>query len=408
MPSVPDATAGSVVVGESTRGPEVHVETIYLDHAATTPMRAEVKEAMLEAWDAYPGNPSSSHGWGRGARAALEEARERLAAALGAERGEVVFTPSGTMADNLAILGRVRAAQRRGGAGPVVCSAVEHSAVLRAVEAAGREGAPVVVLSVDSDGRVGIETVTEALTAAPAVVSVMWGNNEVGTLQPIREIAERCRAAGVVVHTDAVQAFGHDRVRVDEVPVDLLTLSAHKLGGPKGIGALYVRRGVELDPILFGGGQERGLSPATENVAAAIGFAVAAEIVVREREAESERLRKLRDRLEAGLRERIPRLEANGAGAPRLPHIASLTVPDVDQGVLLAALDLEGLAVATGSACRSGAAEPSHVLVAMGRDVPGGATLRLSLGWTTTEKEIEGAIARIEAVVSRARSMATI
>lgn len=384
------------------------MEAIYLDHAATTPMRAEVKEAMLEAWDAYPGNPSSSHGWGRRARAALEEARERLAAALGAERGEIVFTPSGTMADNLAILGRSRAARRRGGAGTVVCSAVEHSAVLRAVEAAGREGAPVVVLAVDSDGRVGVETLAEALTAAPAIVSVMWGNNEVGTLQPIREIVDRCRSADVVVHTDAVQAFGHDRVRVDEVPVDLLTLSAHKLGGPKGVGALYVRRGVELDPIIFGGGQERGLSPATENVAAAVGFAIAAEIAVRDRETESARLRRLRDRLESGLRERIPGVQVNGAEAARLPHITNITVPDVDQGVLLAALDLEGVAVASGSACRSGAAEPSHVLVAMGRDVPEAAAIRLSLGWSTTEGEIEEAIARIAGVVARARAMASL
>src|SRR5690606_10944591 len=219
---------------------------------------------------------------------------------------------------------------------------------------------------------------------------------------------DRCRSAGVVVHTDAVQAFGHDRVRVDEVPVDLLTLSAHKLGGPKGVGALYVRRGVELDPIIFGGGQERGLSPATENVAAAVGFAIAAEIAVRDRETESARLRRLRDRLESGLRERIPGVQVNGAEAARLPHITNITVPDVDQGVLLAALDLEGVAVASGSACRSGAAEPSHVLVAMGRDVPEAAAIRLSLGWSTTEGEIEEAIARIAGVVARARAMASL
>lgn len=393
------------------------MEPIYLDHAATTPLRPEAREAMVAVWETADGNPSSVHRWGREARARLEEARERLAAALGARRREVVFTAGGTVADNLAVLGRWRAAQRRGEAGAVVCTAVEHKAVLGAVEEAAREGAPALILGVDTDGRLPLESLDEALAARPAVVSVMWGNNEVGTLQPVAEAAERCRAAGVVFHTDAVQAFGRERVRVDEVGCDLLSLSAHKIGGPKGSGALYVREGVELVPLAHGGGQERGLHPGTEDVAAAVGFAVAAELAERERESEAARLRSLRDGLEATLRERIPGLIVNGGGAPRLPHVLNVSVA-ADQEALLVSLDLEGLAVSSGSACQSGTVEPSHVLVAMGRSAGGGvatpdraaerfeASIRFSLGRTTTARHVEEAAARFVRVVERVRALA--
>lgn len=387
------------------------MEAIYLDNAATTPLRDEVREAILECWTDF-GNPSSLHGLGRRARNRLEEARERLAAVLGARRREVIFTGSGTEADNLAILGRWRAWRRanegaaQGGVGTVVCSAIEHSAVLAPVQTAGREGASVLILGVTGDGVLDTGALEEAIGAEPAVVSVMWANNEVGTLQPVRELAERCREAGVVFHTDAVQAFGRERVRIDEVPCSLLTLSAHKIGGPAGIGALFVRDGVELEPLIHGGGQESGLRPGTEAVAAAVGFAVAAELAEREREAEAARLARLRDRLQEGLLERIPGAEVNGAAAPRLPNILNLSIPGVDREVLLMSLDLEGIAASSGSACHSGAAEPSHVLTAMGRDVEGTTPLRLSLGRTTTAEEIEGAITRIATVVERVRALA--
>ena len=386
------------------RGGEM--EPIYLDHAATTALRPEVREAMLSVWGEGLGNPSSVHRLGRASRSRLEEARERIASILGAKRTEIVFTGGGTEADNLAILGRWRAVGGAGEFGSVACSAIEHKAVLGAVRQAGREGASVVILGVDDRGEVDPSSVAEVLSTRPAVVSVMWGNNEVGTIQPVAEIAALCRAAGVAFHTDAVQAFGRTKVRVDEIECDLLSLSAHKIGGPTGIGALYVRTGVELDPLTFGGGQERGYRPGTENVAAAVGFAVAAELAERERTSEAERLTGLRRRLETGLLDRVPGLIINGQGAPRLPHVLSVSVPGVDPESLVLMLDLEGLAVSSGSACQSGAVEPSHVLVAMGRTGEEG-TVRLSLGRTTTEREIVDAIERFVAVVDRARAHAS-
>jgi cysteine desulfurase len=373
-------------------------ETIYLDHAATTPVRTEVREAMAPYYDGRWGNPSSTHRWGREARAALEEARERVAAALGAARGEILFTSGGTEADNLAVLGRWRAT----GSG-IACSAIEHSAVLDATRMAARGGARVQILGVDGRGFADLAALDEALHEEPAVVSVMWGNNEVGTLQPVGAIGERCRAAGTAFHTDAVQAFGRVPVRVDEVPVDMVSVSGHKIGGPKGVGALFVRTGIDLEPLLWGGGQERDLRPGTQNVAGAVGLATAAELAVQERGDESVRQAGLRDRLEAGLVAQIPALTVNGAGAPRLPHVLNVTIPSVDQEMLLAALDLEGIAASSGSACHSGAVEPSHVLVAMGRVAGGAASLRFSMGRTTTDAEINRALDVVPRVVAQLR-----
>ena len=377
---------------------------IYLDHAATTPVRPEVLETFTSVLSEVSGNPSSQHRWGREARMRLEEARERLAAVLGAERREIVFTSGGTLADNLAVLGRWRAVRNAGEAGSVVYSAIEHSAVLGAARQAGREGATLEVLAVDEEGRVLPEGLDEALRTPTAVVSVMWGNNEVGTLQPIAELAARCREAGVVFHTDAVQALGKVPVRVDDVACDLLTVTAHKLGGPKGIGALFVRSGVELEPLTYGGGQERSLHPGTENVAGAVAFAHAAELADRERATEAKRLSTLRDRLQARLLERVDGLIVNAGGADRLPHILNVSLTEVDQEALLVSLDLEGVAASSGSACQSGTVEPSHVLIAMGRGSPDEASIRLSLGWTTTEQEIDDATERFASVVERVRS----
>lgn len=378
---------------------------IYLDHAATTPMRREVHEAMLPFFEERFGNPSSLHRWGREARVALEEARARLAKVLGASASEILFTRGGTESDNLAVAGRARALP----GAAVVCSAIEHQAVLATARALEKTGTALRLLPVDEHGVVRVEALDALLERHPAVISVMWANNEMGAIQPIDVLAERCREAGVVFHTDAVQALGKLAVRVDEVPVDLISVSGHKLGGPKGVGALFVRRGTALEPLLYGGGQERKLRPGTEDVAGAVGLMVAAELAVQERESAMQRLGALRDRLEASLRERVPELVVNAAGAPRLPTISNLSVPGADSEALLLTLDLEGIAASSGSACASGAVEPSHVLSAMG--VPpevAGPSVRFSLGRATTEDEIDRVIAVFPPLVERLRALAPV
>ncbi|HEX9939905.1 MAG TPA: cysteine desulfurase family protein [Longimicrobium sp.] len=377
---------------------------IYLDYAASAPVRREAREAMLPFLEGRFGNPSSIHRFGREARAALEEARATLASVIGAAPGEIVFTRAGTEADGVAILGRAR--QLRGA--PVAVGATEHKAVLASAHAAEDEGARVIVLPVDANGVVSLDAVEAALAERPAVMSVMWANNEVGTVQPVAEIGARCRAAGVVFHSDAVQALGKVPVRADAVPVELLAFSAHKLGGPKGIGALYVRRGTQLKPLLFGGGQERGLRPGTEDVAGAVGFAAAAHAAEAERERAMARIGALRGRLEAGLRERIPGLVVNAAGAERLPTVSNVSLPGADPEAMLMSLDLEGIAASSGSACSSGAVEPSHVLTAMG--IPAelaGPSVRFSLGWGTTDAEIDRVLDVFPSVVERVRTLAS-
>lgn len=377
---------------------------VYLDHAASAPVRPEAREAMLPFLDGRYGNPSSIHRFGREARAALEDTRARLAAVIGAAPQEIVFTRAGTEADDLAILGRSR--QVPGAA--IAVSAIEHKAVLASAHAAEAEGARLIILPVDASGVADLAALDVALAEKPAVVSVMWANNEVGVLQPVAEIGERCRAAGVVFHSDAVQALGKVPVRVDEVAADLVAFSAHKVGGPKGIGALYVRRGTQIRPLLFGGGQERGLRPGTEDVAGAVGFAAAAQAAEAQRETTMARIAAMRDRLEAALRERVHGLVVNAASAPRLPTISNVSVPGADPEALLMALDLEGIAVSSGSACSSGAVEPSHVLTAMG--IPAslaGPSVRFSLGWGTTEAEIDRVLEVFPAVAQRVRSLAS-
>lgn len=379
------------------------MNAVYLDYAATAPLRAEALEAMLPLLGGLQGNPSALHGPGRRARVALENARERVAALFGAHPAEIVFTRGGTEADNLAVLGRARAAP----GSPVVCSAVEHRAVLEAVHAAGAEGAPTRIVPVDGDGRVGIATANDVLRERPAVVSVMWGNNETGALQPIRQWAEQASEAGFIFHSDAVQALGRIAIRVDRTPVSLLSFSAHKVGGPRGVGALFVRRGTALAPLLHGGGQERGLRPGTEDVAGVVAFAVAAELAESEREAEAERLTRLRDRLERQIRDTVPELVVHAAGAERLPHISFVSVPGADRELLLAGLDLAGVAASAGSACSSGAVRVSHVLEAMG--VPAesaAAAVRFSLGRGTTEAEADRAAAVFTDCVARCRALA--
>jgi len=380
---------------------------VYLDHAATTPVRDEVFEAMRPFFGARFGNPSSTHRWGREARAALDEARERLARCLGARSDEVCFTSGGTEGDNLAILGAWRA-MREKGRRAVVVSPIEHKAVLGAYHQAAHEGAEERLIEVDGEGSVSIESFDALVDDAVAVCSVMWVNNEVGTVQPIPAMAEKSRERGVVMHTDAVQAFGKVPIDAATQQFDLLSISGHKIGAPKGIGALFIRRGTPLEPLMHGGTQDRGRRPGTENVASAIGFARAAELAIEESERECRRLETLRDRLEAAIVEQVPDTVVHGRNATRAPHVLNISIPGTDSESLLMALDLKGIAASGGSACSSGSISPSHVLVAMGVSPElAAAAIRMSLGSLTTDESINRVIEVLPALVQKARHLST-
>lgn len=384
--------------------------TAYLDHAATTPMLAESTRAMVDELT-ITGNPSSLHRSGRRARRVVEEAREQLGAALGAAAGEVVLTGGGTEADNVAVKGlywarRTQDPRRR----RIVVSAVEHHAVLDAARwLADHDGAEVVLLEVDGLGRVRPEALAELLAADPvtvALVSVMWANNEVGTVQPVEQVVAAAHAHGIPVHTDAVQALGHLPVDFAGSGVDCLSLSGHKVGGPVGTGALLLRRGTDLAPLLHGGGQERGLRPGTMSAAGARALAVAVDGAVRARAGEAARLAELRDALVAKVQAAVPDAVLRGDPDPagRLPGNAHLTFPGCEGDSLLYLLDARGVECSTGSACRAGVPEPSHVLLAMGVDeVEARGALRFSLGHTSTGAEVGAVAGAIGPVVERAR-----
>lgn len=382
-------------------------EPIYLDHAATTPVRPEVVEAMVPFYGPRFGNPSSIHRWGREARTALDEARERLAGCIGARSDEICFTSGGTEADNLAILGGWRA-RRAEGRNAIVSDPIEHKAVLGAVHQAAKEGAEERFCRVTRDGVVEKASFEELTRDDVAVVSVMWVNNEIGTVQPVDALAPFAKARGALFHTDAVQAFGKIEIDARRVPFDALALSGHKIGAPKGCGAIFVRRGTVLESLFHGGTQERGKRPGTENVAAAIGLARAAELACAEREAERKRLLVLRERLERGIRERVPDAVIHGArAAVRAPHIVNVSAPGTDTESMLMALDLQGIGCSGGSACQSGSASPSHVLSAIGasRDLVG-AAIRMSLGALSDEKSVDRVIDVFAKLVTRSRTMA--
>jgi cysteine desulfurase len=379
---------------------------IYLDHAATAPVRGKVLEAMLPFFGPRFGNPSSTHRWGREARVALDEARERIAGVIGARPDEICFTSCGTEGDNMAVLG-VWHARRLHGRNAVVASAIEHKAVLGAVHCAAREGGVERLLPVTRDGVVDLSAVGELLRDDVAVCSVMWVNNETGVVQPMERAAELAKAAGAVFHTDAVQAFGKLEINAAQQPYDLLTVSGHKIGAPKGIGALFIRRGTKLEPLMHGGAQDRGRRPGTENVAFAIGLAEAMALAAAEREQEGARLTALRDGLEAAIRERLPDAVIHGSNAERAPHILNVSVPGAESEALLMGLDLKGIAASGGSACQSGTVDASHVLGAMG--VPpelARCAVRLSLGELSTEDVVERTAIALASVAARARAVA--
>ena len=384
-------------------------DPIYLDHAATTPVRPEVLEAMAPFHGPRFGNPSSLHRWGREARTALDEARERLAACIGARSDEMCFTSGGTEADNIAVLGAWRA-RRASGRNAVVSTPIEHKAVLGAVHQAAHEGAEERLCRVDGNGVVDPALFAELTRDDTAIVSVMWVNNEIGTVQDVPALADVARARGALFHTDAVQAFGKVAIDAAKVPFDALSLSGHKIGAPKGCGAIYVRRGTVLESLFHGGSQERGKRPGTENVAFAVGLAKAAELTCAERDAECRRLTGLRERLERGIRERIPDAVIHGAGAPhRAPHIVNVSVPGTDSESMLMALDLQGIGCSAGSACQSGSASPSHVLSAIGtpRELIN-AAIRMSLGSLSTEASVDRVVEVFAKLANKARGLATV
>ncbi|HEY5940465.1 MAG TPA: cysteine desulfurase family protein [Gemmatimonadales bacterium] len=381
---------------------------VYLDYAATTPVRPEVLEAMLPYLTAQSfGNPSSAHRFGRAARAGIEQARRQVAEAVGAEPNQVVFTSGGTEADNLGIVGAALAARERGGSMCAVVSAVEHKAVLAAAHAVCHMGGREVLLPVDSGGRLDLDALDAALTEVPAVVSVMWVNNETGVLQPVGEIAARCRDAGVIFHTDAVQALGKVPVSVAELSCTLLTLSGHKIGAPKGIGALIVRDRKAIEAIIHGGGQQFGIRPGTENVAGAVGLGRAAELAAGEQSLLADRLGTLRNELATRLKAAVTGLVVNAETSARAPHLLSVAVPGADSEALLMHLDLAGIAASSGSACSTGAVEPSHVLVAMGvpHELALG-TIRFSFGRESTREDVDRAVEVLPAVVAKVRALA--
>ena len=369
---------------------------IYLDHAATTPVRPEALEAMLPYLGPERfGNPSSAHRFGREAQAGLEQARRDVAVALGAEPNEVVFTSGGTEADNLAVLGACVAARTRGQGMTAAVAATEHKAVLAAAHAVRALGGEERTLPVSRSGLVDLEALDAVLASRPVIVSVMWVNNETGIIQPIEEIASRCAAHGVLFHTDMVQAVGKVPASLTGLAPGLATISGHKLGAPKGVGALIVRKGVELEPIIHGGGQQSGIRPGTENIAAAVALGRAVALATSEQAREARRCEGLRDRLAKRLRDSIPDLVIVGEESPRAPQILNVLIPGTESGTVLMHLDLAGVAASSGSACSTGAAEPSHVLTAMGipRDLATG-TIRFSLGRETTEAEVDQAAGR--------------
>ena len=377
---------------------------VYLDNSATTPVRPEVVAAMLPYLGEVAGNASSLHMFGQRAKRALEEARASVAAALGASPLEVYFTSGGTESDNQAIFGVAQALKDKGR--HLITTRIEHHAVLHACQWLESQGYEVTYLPVDRQGVVDLTALREAIRPDTVLVSLMLANNEVGTVQPVQEAAAIAHERGTLLHTDAVQAVGKMPVDVNQLGVDLLSLTAHKFGGPKGVGALYVRRGTPITPLLRGGQQEGGLRPGTQNVAGVVALATALKLAVEELPSESRRLADLRDRLQAGIVERIGQVAINGHPERRLPNILNASFTGVEGESLLLALDVKGIAVSTGSACAAGSTEPSHVLRAMGLDpVLAQGSLRFSLGHATSREDVDYTLEALAEVVTTLRQV---
>jgi len=378
---------------------------VYFDYNATTPPSPEVVERVAAATQELFGNASSVHHFGQQAKAALDEARSAIASLIGADPSEIVFTAGGTESDNFALRGAAEALEPTGRR-HLVATAIEHEAVLNTLKALARRGWRTTLVSVDQSGIVSPDRVREALAEDTAIVSVMHANNEIGTIQPVAEIAALARARGAMVHTDAVQSAGKIPIDVKALGVDLLSLSAHKFNGPKGAGILFVKRGTRMQPILTGGKHERNRRAGTENTPAIAGMAVAARQAAQKLDAEAVRLSQLRDRLEEGILASVPGTVVNGGGSLRVPNTTNISFDRVEAESLLIALDLEGIAVSTGSACSSGTLEPSHVLKAMGLPVHRTQnSLRFSLGLFSTQAEVDRVIETLPRLVVKLRSL---
>ena len=378
---------------------------IYFDHNATTPVDAAVLEAISRVLSSNFGNPSSVHYFGQQAKGVLDEARSSVAGLIGAEPSEIVFTSGGTEADNFALRGVAEAAEPTGRR-HLISTGIEHEAVLNTLKALGRRGWKVTLLPVDATGIVSADALREAMTDDTALVSIMHANNEVGTVQPIPELVRIARSRGAVFHTDAVQSVGKIPVDVKALGVDLLSLSAHKFYGPKGAGALWIRRGTRVTSILTGGKHERNRRAGTENVPAIAGLGTAARLAVSKLGAARVGMAALRNRLEEAVLDRVPGTAINGAREPRVPNTTNISFENIEAESLLIALDLEGIAVSTGSACSSGTLEPSHVLRAMG--LPTHRTqnsIRISLGSGNTEQEVDYFLDKLPKVVEKLRTV---
>jgi len=382
------------------------VKRIYMDHGATTPMKADVLEAMLPYLKEIHGNPSSVHSFGREARKALDQAREKVAIVLGASPEEIIFTSGGSESDNLAIQGVSNSLYTKGK--HIITSSIEHHAVMDTVNYLGQIGFDITFLPVDEFGMVNPDELKSEIRDDTILVSIMTANNEIGTIQPIEEIGNICREKGVYFHTDAVQAIGHMPFNLKEQPIDMLSLSAHKFYGPKGIGVLYKRKGVKVRQIFFGGSQEIKLRPGTENLPGIVGLGRAIELAAEDIEEKREGLIQLRDRLIRKLLE-IDDVKLNGHPVKRLPGNVNVSILYVEGESLLLGLDIKGVAVSSGSACTSGSLDPSHVLMAIGLDhQTAHGSLRLTLGRDNTNEEIDYTVDVVKEIVEKLRKMSPV
>jgi cysteine desulfurase len=377
---------------------------IYVDHAATTPIRSEVLEEMMPYLTERFGNPSSIYSYGREAKKAIEEAREKVAKAIGADPLEIYFTGSGTEADNWAIIGTAFANRNKGN--HIITSSIEHHAVLHTCEYLEKQGFSVTYLPVDEFGMVKLETLKKSINDRTILVTIMHANNEIGTIQPIKEIGEFLKEKDITFHTDAVQTVGKIPVNVKDLKVDMLSLSAHKIYGPKGIGALYIRKGIKIHPYIHGGAQERKRRAGTENVAGIVGLGKAIELAISNMEGQREYLTSLRDKLIKGIQEKIPYVRINGHPTQRLPHNVNMCFEFIEGESLLLNLDMKGICASSGSACTSGSLEPSHVLLAIGlpHEIAHG-SLRLTLGKDNTQEDVDYILEVLPQIVNKLRDM---